>query len=160
MITLHPLPRSAIDRVQHLVLPAAQAPYVGSIDEMTAEPDHLQEFHIADRDGEAVAFFKVDRDFSRRIDGVAQGSLGLRGLLVGGQYQGSGIGSALLCHLPDYLAQRYPRSQAIWLSVDKANDIAFTLYEKHGWQQVGPVISGRSGPEIVMRRRLTGAKDH
>lgn len=154
MIALHPLPRSAIDRVQHLILPAGQEPYVGTIAEMAEEPDMLQEFHIAEREGEAVAFFKIDRNFSRRIDRLPKHSIGFRGLLAGGQYQRQGIGVALLTRLPRYLAGAYPEATAVWLSVDSDNTTALMLYQRHGWVRDGPDFAGRCGREIIMQLRL------
>ncbi len=154
MITLHPLPRPDIGRVQHLVLPDAQVPFVGPIAEMTADPDLLKHFHMVERSGEPVGFFKLDCDFSRQIKRLPTGALGLRGVLVGGQYQGNGIGTALFSALPSYLADQYPDASEIWLSVDTINQAAIALYEKHGWTRDGPAFVGRSGPECVMRLGL------
>lgn len=121
---------------------------------MTAEPDALQDFHHALRVDTVVAFFKIDRDFARRIPWLPSGCLGFRGLLVGGQYQGRGIGRALLAALPAYLRTVYPGETAVWLSVDAGNTVALGAYGRAGWQAHPTRFDGRVGPEIVMQQTL------
>ena len=150
-IRLSPLPRADVARVQHLVLPPHQADFVGTIAEMSADPDPLQDFHQGEAGEEVVAFFKTDRDFSRRVSWLPAGALGFRGLLVGGQYQGRGLGRALLAALPGYLAARYPGAAEVWLSVDAGNTLAAAAYTKAGWQAHPERFMGRVGEEIVMR---------
>lgn len=150
MITLHPLPWTQIDRVSHLILTEPQYPLVGQINEMTAEKDRLTDFHCALRGTTYVGYFKVDRDFSRIVTHLPKGTMGFRGLLIGGQYQGLGYGSALLAALPDYLRRTYPKCTDIWLSVVKHNTRGISVYDKSGWVVSGPDCAGRSGPEQVM----------
>ncbi len=155
MITLVALPRTQIDRVAHLILTEPQYPFVGEIQELTAEKDPQTDFHVGLRGDTYVGFFKIDHDFSRIVERLPAGTFGLRGLLIGGQYQGLGYGSALLKALPDYLRQIYPALFQIWLAVDEANDRAVGCYEKSGWVVDGPGRIGRSGPEQIMRLTLT-----
>ena len=154
MITLRQLPRDQKNRVAHLILTEPQYPFVGEIAELTAEKDALTDFHCAQRGETFVGFFKIDRDFSRKVARLDEGTLGFRGLLIGGQYQGLGYGSALLAALPAYLRGAYAGWNEIWLSVDKANAAAIGVYQKSGWQVCGPDREGRSGPEQVMRLEL------
>ena len=154
MITLQPLSRNHIDRVAHLILTEPQYPFVGKIAELTAERDDLTDFHCALRGPTYVGFFKIDRDISRKIDRLPAGTLGFRGLLIGGQYQGLRYGTALLAALPDYLQKAYPGIDEVWSFVDIANTLAIHCYEKTGWSVSGPGREGRSGPEQIMRLPL------
>lgn len=151
MITLAALSRAQIARVQHLARPPSQAAFVGSIAEMSASSDPLQDFHIAKSGSDIVAFFKIDRDFARRLPHLPEGAHGLRGLLVGGQYQRLEYGRALFANLPHYVKALYPQTSELWLSVDAANAPAIALYMQQGWRAFGPRHRGRSGAEIVMR---------
>ncbi len=157
MITLAPLPRSQIDWVAHLILTEPQYPFVGEIQELTAEKDPQTDFHTGLRGETYVGFFKIDHDFSRVVERLPQGTFGFRGLLIGGQYQGLGYGSALLRALPDYLRRTYPELREIWLAVDEANSRAIGCYEKSGWVISGPGRIGRSGPEQIMQLDLAAA---
>ncbi|MEL7256844.1 MAG: GNAT family N-acetyltransferase [Pseudomonadota bacterium] len=149
-LVLAPLPREDIAKVGHLTLPEAQTDFVGTISEMTNEPDLLQDFHYA-RDGEnVVGFFKIDRDFSRTVTRLPEGTHGFRGLLIGAQFQGKGFGHALLAELPVYVARHYPISD-LWLAVDAENSHAIELYKRHGWVVDGPQRKGRIAMEDVMR---------
>lgn len=154
MITIQPLPRSQIDRVAHLILTEPQYPFVGEITDMTAEKDPQTDFHCALRGDTYVGFFKIDHDFSRMLKRLPEGTFGFRGLLIGGQYQGLGYGSALLAALPNYLRKTYPGLAELWLSVDIANEGAIRCYTKSGWVVSGSGRDGRSGPEQVMRLTL------
>ena len=154
MITLAPLSRAELARVQHLILPPSQAPFVGTIEEMTADHDALQDFHIGISDETVVAFFKIDRAFDRRIPWLPQDAHGLRGLLVGGQYQRQGHGRALLARLSDYLRRGYPGLGEVFLSVDAGNAVARRAYANASWSAMRPRHQGRSGEEVVMRLPL------
>ena len=154
MISIHPLPWTQIDKVAHLILTEPQYPFVGQIHEMTAEKDRLTDFHCALRGTTYVGYFKIDRDFSRIVTRLPQGTTGFRGLLIGGQYQRLGYGSALLTALPDYMRKTYPKCRDLWLSVVKHNARGISVYEKAGWVVDGPDREGRHGPEQVMRLKL------
>ena len=154
MITLKQLPQGAADRVAHLVLPEAQVDFVGPIADMVADTDPDVRMHYAAVEDAIIGFFKVDLDLSRMIERLPKGSLGIRGLLIGGQYQGRGYGKALLRALPDYLRACYPDTRDFWLSVDVSNDVATKCYQDAGWQLSGPQRSGRAGKEHVMRLAL------
>lgn len=157
MITLAPLPRDAVAEVAHLQLPPAQRGFVGLIAEMTAEPDPLKDFHVARHTHETVGFFKIDQDFSRSDPRLKPGTHGLRGLLIGGQYQKRGLGAALLEQLPSYLAKTYPDQTGMTLRVDENNQPAIRAYLASGWQlsTMAP-FAGRTGPELTLTLCLRG----
>lgn len=152
-LTLAPLPGSETGRVLHLELPDHQEPFVGAIAEMAADPDPAQDFHAVSANGQVIGFFKVDTDFSTRIHRLPTGAHGVRGILIGGQYQGHGYGRRFLEALPNYLKSHYPNA-GFWLSVDQGNELATRLYLGTGWRVDGDPFEGRSGPEWVMRLDL------
>ena len=154
MISIHPLPWTQIDKVAHLILTEPQYPLVGQITEMTAEKDRLTDFHCALRGTTYVGYFKIDRDFSRKVVHLPKGTFGFRGLLIGGQYQKLGYGGALLDALPAYMCKTYPKCRQLWLSIAKHNLRGIGVYEKAGWVADGPDREGPSGPEQVMRLNL------
>lgn len=149
-LTLSPLARSDIGRVMHLELPKAQQDFVGTIGDMASDPDPLQDFHIALDGSTVVGFFKIYRDFNRRIAWLPERAHGMRGVLIGGQYQRQGLGRQMFRILPTYLSDQYEIKE-FWLSVDQANSVATDLYSEAGWKIEGPPFQGRSGPEWVMR---------
>ncbi|MEO1139218.1 MAG: GNAT family N-acetyltransferase [Pseudomonadota bacterium] len=155
-LQLFPLPRSEVAKVQHLELPATQSDFVGTIAEMTADADPDQDFFAVRVGDDVVGFFKIDRQFSRTVERLPQGTHGFRGLLIGAQYQGQGHGRALLKQLPTYIAHHYTISD-LWLSVDAHNTRAIRLYEKHGWRADGPPRQGRIAMETVMRLTIPGS---
>ena len=156
-IVLAPLKRTAVARVHHLELPASQEAFVGRVEDMTDEPDLIQDFHHVTSEAVVVGFFKIDRDFSRRVTHLPRGCHALRGLLVGGQFQRRGFGTAILQALPAYVRDRYGVDR-LWLSVDCANSVAVDAYASNGWARHGPDFPGRSGPEFVMRLDLPVAQ--
>lgn len=149
-LELFPLSRNEVSKVRHIDRPESQSDFVGTIDEMTADDDPLQDFHGARSGHKIVGFFKVDRDFSRTIERVPSGTHGLRGLLIGAPFQGNGHGSALMRKLPNYIANHYGISE-LWLAVDEHNTRAIRLYKRHGWREDGPKRQGRYALETVMR---------
>ncbi len=154
-LTVVRLARSDVARVAHLQLPSAQRGFVGPMEEMTADDDPLQDFFAVEHADEVVGFFKIDRDFSRIDERLSKGSHGMRGLLIGGQYQRRGLGGTLLATLPDTLQTFYPDVDVVYLRVDAANAPAIRAYEASGWAlMAGPDVAGRSGPEKLMKLEL------
>lgn len=156
MITLAPLPRSKVSRVAHLLLPDSQSDYVGQAVGMTADPDILQDFVEVTAGLTTVGFFKIDHAFERRHPELPVRTAGLRGLLIGGQFQRRGHGRATLGALPGYLERHHSDLNEIFLSVHAHNNVAISLYRAMGWMEFGdePYQDGRSGPEQLFRLPL------
>lgn len=155
MITLAPLSRDRVDAVLHLELRPDQAAFVGEISEMVQDPHPERDFHVL-RDGdETVGFFKIDRDYAPSHDFADPAGWGLRGLLIGAQYQGRGLGRALMAALPDYLAETYPGQQLYYLTVNCRNNVAYRAYLRGGWEDTGELYhGGSSGPQHILRLSL------
>ncbi|MCM2291837.1 GNAT family N-acetyltransferase [Allorhizobium sp. BGMRC 0089] len=162
---LEPLARKQAVMVSHLILPPEQSAYVSPIEAMTGDDNPAVDFHRAVAGEDTVGFFKIDRtfpthfkDFDIAAHGFAEGDLGLRGLLIGGQYQGKGHGKALMLALPHYLARQYPEAGRVFLTVNCRNANAIALYNACGWQDTGTLYhGGRAGPQHLMRLELAGS---
>ncbi|HCQ63875.1 MAG TPA: GNAT family N-acetyltransferase [Rhodobacteraceae bacterium] len=152
-VTLAPLPPDAHDRVRHLEVADSQLDFVAAIEQMLGEPTPGVDFHGISTGDEAVGFFKIDPPGVSCFDFVAADALGLRGLLVGAQYQGKGYGGAAMAALPAYLRARYDAPRAM-LSVDDSNPVAHRLYLAHGWVDTGELHHGRAGPAPVLQLTL------
>lgn len=158
---LSPLSRGETSRILHLALLPEQASFVAPIEQMTAEVDPTVDFHIGIAADEPVAFFKIDRDYPSKLNqapldacGFAPGDLGLRGMLVGQQFQGRGYGKAVMAQLKSYLSAQYQARQA-FLTVNCRNPAAIHLYRNGGWEDTGQLyLGGRAGPQHIFRLTL------
>lgn len=152
-VTLVPLRPEAHDDVRHLEVHHAQLDFVAPIEQMLGEPTPGVDFHCIRHGKAAVGFFKIDPPGVSGFDFVPPDALGLRGLLIGAQFQGRGFGSAALAALPGYLGAHYDAPGAV-LAVDDSNPVARRLYLAHGWLETGTVHDGRGGPAAVLRLTL------
>lgn len=144
---------SDVQDVLHLELAPEQSDFVGPIAEMVQEIDPQIDFHVIRAGDEVVGFFKIDRGMDRN-DFAHPAELGLRGLLVGAQYQGLGYGSAAFAALPRYLAGIYDSDSAV-LTVNCRNTLAHHVYLRAGWVDDGELfLGGRAGPQHVLRLAL------
>ncbi len=160
-LTLSPLLRGETHRVLHLALSPEQDRFVAPIEQMIGESDPTVDFHIGIVDQEPVAFFKIDRDYRPKIStapldacGFEPNDLGLRGMLVGQQFQGRGYGKAVMAQLKPYLSGLYS-ARHVFLTVNCRNPAAIHLYKNGGWEDTGQLyLGGRSGPQHIFRLRL------
>lgn len=152
-VTLAPLPRVQGDTVRHLDVTEAQCAFVAPIDQMLGEPTPGVDFHVIRNGADVVGFFKIDPPGVSTFDWVGQDDIGLRGLLIGAQFQGHGHGRAFAAALPGYLTAHYMAPRAT-LAVDEANPVALRLYLSNGWQDAGVTITGRAGPAQVLHLAL------
>ncbi|GKY88703.1 GNAT family N-acetyltransferase [Sinisalibacter aestuarii] len=156
-LTLAPLSRDAGEQVRHLDLRDEQSLFVAPIDQMLAEPTQGVDFHVIRDTAAIVGFFKIDPPGISTFTWVAPDEIGLRGLLIGAQYQGRGHGRAFAAALPAYLAACYTAPRAT-LAVDEANPVARRLYLAGGWQDSGERIDTRAGPAHIMRLDLAALR--
>lgn len=148
--------------VLHLALLPEQSQFVAPIDQMIGETDPTVDFHVGTVAGEAVAFFKIDRDYKSKIStapldacGFEPNDLGLRGMLVGAQFQGRGYGKAVMAQLKSYLSRHY-QARHVFLTVNCRNLAAIHLYRAGGWEDTGQLyLGGKSGPQHIFRLTLS-----
>lgn len=152
MIQIADLPRDRVDEVLHLALGPGQADFVGTIGDMVKDPLPARDFHVVRDGAEPVGFFKIDRDYAPTHAFAEVHGWGLRGLLIGAQYQGRGLGRALLAALLGYLAGRYPGQTLYYLTVNCRNTRAHSAYLSGGWTDTGGLYhGGSSGPQNILR---------
>lgn len=72
-------------------------------------------------------------------------------LRIDQRFQGRGIGTAALKHLPAWLAREWPEITCIMLSVDEDNGPGRRAYEKAGWMDRGIRAEGQIGWVRFMR---------
>ena len=155
MIRIADLPRDRVGEVLHLARAPGQADFVGAIGDMVEGPFPARDFHVVREGPEVVGFFKIDRDYAPSHDFAEPHGWGLRGLLIGAQFQGRGIGRAVLATLPTYLAHRYPGQTLYYLTVNCRNEIACRAYLSGGWRDEGGVyLGGSAGPQHILRLDL------
>jgi len=73
------------------------------------------------------------------------GAAVISGLRIDAHWQGKGMATAALRLLPTWLAQHWPESRQIVLSVDEDNLAGIRAYEKAGWVDMGVRVEGRIG---------------
>lgn len=160
-LQLSPLPRGETERVLHLALLPEQSQFVAPIEQMVGEIDPSVDFHLGTVAGEPVAFFKIDRDYPSKLNeapldacGFEPDDLGLRGMLVGQQFQGRGYGKAVMAQLKSYLSTHY-QARRVFLTVNCRNPAAIHLYRSGGWDDTGQLyLGGRAGPQHIFRLTL------
>jgi GNAT superfamily N-acetyltransferase len=155
VIAISDLPRDRVDEVLHLALGPGQADFVGAIEDMVKDPAPDRDFHSVRDGSEVVGFFKIDRDYAPGHDFAEPHGWGLRGLLIGAQFQGRGLGKAMLAALPGYLRARYPSQRLYYLTVNCRNPRAYTAYLSGGWMDAGALYhGGSSGPQHILQLDL------
>ncbi|MGI3183487.1 GNAT family N-acetyltransferase [Nioella aestuarii] len=155
MITISDLPRDRGAEVSHLALGPGQADFVGVIDNMVKDPSPDRDFHAVREGDTVVGFFKIDRGYAPFHDFAQAHGWGLRGLLIGAQYQGLGLGRAMLAVLPGYLRARYPSQRLYYLTVNCRNTRAYSAYLSGGWMDAGALYhGGSSGPQHILQLDL------
>ncbi|MCB2137101.1 MAG: GNAT family N-acetyltransferase [Rhodobacteraceae bacterium] len=155
MIGLAPLPRTRCGEVLHLELGEGQQDFVHPIADMVREDRPGVDFHVIRAGTQAVGFFKTDIGYADRHGFARPGEPGLRGMLIGAQYQGRGYGKAAMAALPGYLARFLPKHDAVLLTVNCRNPTALRVYLSGGWLDTGATYEGgNSGPQHILRLSL------
>lgn len=156
---LAPLRKSDFGRVAHLAVNAGQLPFVGTLKEMFENSTRSRDFHIALKNDIAVGFFVIDRAYSKIYDFAGPGEPGLRGFLIGSEFQGLGYATAILKALPDYLAENYPHAASVVLTVNCKNILAYNCYVKGGFTDTAKLFhGGLAGSQHILRQIFETAK--
>lgn len=112
--------------------------------------------HLILDDGIVVGFFLLDINYLSSLNlGIAtvslSSALGIRALLIGGEFQGRGLATQMLRALPSYLNESYPERSAVYLTVNCRNVAAYQCYLKAGFQDTGNLYhGGPAGPQHIM----------
>jgi GNAT superfamily N-acetyltransferase len=107
------------------------------------------------RDGVPVAFFILDTGSDVALYEPLPGTVGVRALYVDREWQGQGIGTAMLEALPDLARRLYPDAARLALTVNVTNPVAVRVYRRAGFTDTGRVYRGGAlGPQYVLVRDL------
>ena len=155
MIRLAPLPRGDAFQVLHLKAAPDQLAFIGPIEDMVREDTPGVAMHVILAGDEVVGFFKTDATYAQRHDFAQPDEPGIRGMLIGKQYQHRGYGSAAMTQMPGYLRHLFPQAETAILTVNCNNPGAIKAYVLGGWHDTGELYhGGRSGPQHIYRLRL------
>ncbi len=105
------------------------------------------------RDGELdVGFFTLRPADSDNIDQLrGDDRVTLLSFMIDARQQGKGYGSRSLAQLAGLAKQTFPHISSIGLSVNCRNTLAYRLYEKNGFRDIGELYHGGSaGPQHIM----------
>ena len=105
-------------------------------------------------DGEAIAGFLVLKRRNAAPSWASTGAAVISALRVDLRFQGLGIGTAALRHLPEWLLTHWADTTSIMLSVDEENEAGRRSYAKAGWLDLGTREKGRIGWVRYMKRDL------
>jgi ribosomal protein S18 acetylase RimI-like enzyme len=110
-------------------------------------------FRLAEIDGALVGFLKLGPlMLPVKPDGHA---LELRQIYILKEYQGAGIAQSLMGWALDEARRR--RAQELYLTVYTDNPRARRVYERYGFEVVGPyafMVGNQADEDIIMRKRL------
>ena len=155
MIAIAPLPADQTQDVLHLELQAWQQGFVHPISQMVQEINADVDFHIIRKHDQVVGFFKTDRAYDQAHEFAKTGELGLRGFLIGAQFQKQGIGRATMAALPRYLRKIYPDQPTVVLTVNCKNPAALRAYLGGGFRDEGEIYhGGNAGAQHILRLAL------
>ena len=106
-------------------------------------------------DGRPVGFLVLDRHERFAALSGAPHTLGVRAFFVDADHQGRGLGTAALCALPAYVADRHPDITHLALTVNVANPVALRAYASAGFRHTGRLdLTGAAGPQHVLALEL------
>ncbi|ASK31982.1 GNAT family N-acetyltransferase [Chryseobacterium sp. T16E-39] len=78
----------------------------------------------------------------------------LRSLSINPQFQGKGVGKAAMIQVDDFVRTHFENCDEIVLAVNQNNISAYELYIKVGYIYEGKTRIGRSGPQLLMYKKL------
>lgn len=144
-VTLEPLSRNDLPRVEHLRVAPDQIRFSGSVAEAFASNEPDVDFHAILSENTVVGFFKIDRRYPDRYPFAPLGSVGLRAFLID-------LGSARACRaLPAYLKQHYANAPSLYLTVNVINLAAIRSYRKGGFTDTGKTWQhSAAGPQHIL----------
>lgn len=150
-VTLEPLSRNDLPRVEHLRVAPDQIRFSGSVAEAFASNEPDVDFHAILSENTVVGFFKIDRRYPDRYPFAPLGSVGLRAFLIDLGSQGKGIGARACRALPAYLKQHYADAPSLYLTVNVINLAAIRSYRKGGFTDTGKTWPhGAAGPQHIL----------
>lgn len=137
---------------------ARQVEYAGTIEraiEACRDEDDDDIAGIAILDGADIAGFLVLKRGTRAPAWADARAATISALRIDESRQGCGLGAAALRALPAWIAEHWPASTALTLSVDEENLSARAAYERAGFVDHGHREAGRIGWVRTMSRAMS-----
>lgn len=141
--------------MRQLDISAQQSEYAGTVDRaithcLADSQDDVAGLAI-EVQAHIVGFLLLKRR-SKAPDWAIPTAVTITAMRIDQARQGQGLGAAALLALPHWLAQNWPESQSLALSVDEANAAGIRAYTKAGFQDHGVRKQGRIGWERLMSK--------
>lgn len=158
-IHIRPVDAACREAVLALRVHAGQQAWVGRIADQLADIDACpgSDALAFCADERVVGCCRIDHD-ATSVTGrpLPAPALGLRGMRVDRDAQGSGVGRRALDALCIYLAPRHPGHRHLVLAVAPDNHVARACYRRAGFIDAGSLYhGGPDGELLLMRRDLT-----
>ena len=153
-LALAPLADDHTDALRALSVHDWQKVFSGQPAEHLDNPGDL-DTHVILRSDHVVGMFRIDPRYHLTHTFAQSNTPGLRSFIVDRDRQGSGIGRAACRLLPGYVREHYPRSAALYLTVNQRNAGAYKAYTLGGFTDTGAeYLLGHAGPQHILRMPL------
>jgi len=147
--------------VRKLGVTAQQIEYAGTVDRAIENCEADKEDDVAGlairADGQIVGFLVLKRR-SKAPEWASPSAATISAMRVDQAHQGKGIGSLALQVLPRWVAENWPESSSLTLSVDESNQMGIRAYGKAGFQDHGVRVEGRIGWVRYMSKQAACSK--
>ncbi|MHA2937230.1 N-acetyltransferase family protein [Vibrio sp. RC27] len=155
MITVEKLDNSHLEQVRSIRLADEQVKFACTADEFLRDDCKTIHLHVIKSDDAVVGFFKLDIAYSSHYEFCSENSIGLRSFALDKNQQGKGLGAGSVKALFAYLKSFYSDYNSIYLTVNCKNPIAFSCYQKGGFEYTNEkYLGGAAGPQFIMCRKI------
>lgn len=155
MVTIEKLKKSHIELVNSIELTDEQVAFAATGREFLCDASDTTHLHIIKYNNHVVGFFKLDIAYATNYQFCPEGSIGLRTFVVDKKQQGNGIGTKAVKALFLYLKVNYENYHSVYLTVNCKNLIAFSCYQKGGFEYINEkFLGGAAGPQFIMHRKI------
>ncbi|WP_417429030.1 GNAT family N-acetyltransferase [Halpernia sp.] len=105
-------------------------------------------------DEKPVGFFVLDLGEDKFGLTENPDSILVRSFSVNPKFQGEGIGKSAMFLITDFVKNNFPKVNEIILSVNERNELAYQIYLKTGFHFFGKIISGKSGLQKILCKKI------
>ena len=155
MVTIEKLDDSHLEFVKSIQLADEQVKFAGTAKEFLLDDSGTTHLHVIKFNNDVVGFFKLDTAYPASYEFCPKGCIGLRAFAIDKNQQGKGLGVGAVKALFLYLKAEYASYHSIYLTVNCKNPIAFSCYEKGGFELINEkYLGGAAGPQFIMRGKI------
>ncbi|KJZ19828.1 GNAT family N-acetyltransferase [Loktanella sp. S4079] len=154
-VTLTALTPALAEQLRQVTVADDQVVFSGQPAEFIDLNDPAIDVHVIMADDQVAGMFRIDRGFHTHHQFAARAIYGLRTFLVDQSLQGRGIAKACCAQLRAYLTDLYPEAEAIMLTVNLRNPLAYRAYISGGFVDTGAqYMDGGAGPQNILKLPL------